>query len=75
MNSKNGKKSGMISIEFAFGILLAVVVIFFVIGVLNDNMVKMVANSNLTRVVSENRTRTDYTSYGRDYAHSTIYVK
>lgn len=75
MDSMDRKKSGMISIEHIFGILFAVLVLFLVIGVLDDNLDKMAANSNFTRIVSENRTRTNYTSFGRNYSYSQIYVK
>lgn len=75
MRFKDSKKSGMIAVEFAFGILSVVVVLFIVMGSLNDSMGKIFVNSNFTKIANENTKRTDYTSYGRDYANSKIYVK
>lgn len=75
MQFKDSKKSGMITIEFAFGILSAVVVLFIVMGSLNDNVGKIFINSNFKKIADESTTRTNYTSYGRSYENSTIYVK
>lgn len=75
MQFKDRTKSGMITIEFAFGILSAVVVLFIVMGSFNGNMGKMFINSNLQKIANESITRTNYTSYGRSYENSTIYVK
>lgn len=75
MRFKDSRKSGMITIEFAFGILSIVVVLFVIMGSLNDSMGKIFINSNFARITYENAKRTNYTSYGRSYEDSKIYVK
>lgn len=75
MQFKDRKKSGMITIELAFGILSAVVVLFIVMGSVNDNVGKIFINSNFKKIADGSTTRTNYTSYGRNYEDSTIYVK
>lgn len=75
MQFKDSKKSGMITVELAFGIISVMVILFIIMGSLNETMGKIFINSNFTRIASENTQRTDYTSYGRDYADSKVYVK
>lgn len=75
MQFKDRTKSGMITIEFAFSILSMMVVLFVVMGVINDNFGRMAVNSNFRKITVESRARTDYTSYGRNYTNQKIYVK
>lgn len=75
MQSKDRKQSGMITIEFAFGVLSVVVVLFIVMGSVNANISKIFTSSNFKKITDENTGRTNYTSYGRSYQDSKIYVK
>lgn len=75
MQFKDRKQSGMITIEFAFGILSIVVVLFIVMGSVNENMGRIFINSNFKKIADGSTGRTNYTSYGRSYQNSKVYVK
>lgn len=75
MGFKIKTKSGTITIEFAISLVSVVALLFIVLGVFNDNMEKIITNSNFKKIINEDGTRTDYQSYGRDYSDFTIQLK
>ncbi len=67
-------KSGMITVEVAVSLLSVIVFLFIMVGVLNENLDKIAANTFKKSAV-ETDGRKNYQSYGRDYTDSTVYVK
>lgn len=75
MNFKNESKPGTVTTEVAIGISLAVVVLFVTLGLFNDNLSAMFANSNLKSFFNPNSSKTTYDSFNRDYSNSQINVQ
>lgn len=75
MQLKDNKRSGMISMEIILSAALTLVALFVVLEVFNESLDRMFTNGNFKKITSENIAKTNYTSYGRKYADSTIYVK
>lgn len=50
---KGGKKAG-VTVELILAIVLSVVVLFVVLGLFNDNIKEMIANSNISRMFANN---------------------
>lgn len=72
---KNKDKSGTITTEAAIGIALAVVVLFVVIELFNNNLSNMLTNSNLSHIFNNNIPKEHYDNFNRNYSQSQIEVQ
>lgn len=67
-------KFGAITTEVAIGIGLAVVVLFVLIGLFNNNISEMISNSSFPNIFNKKPQKTDYGSFGRVYSSSQVNV-
>ena len=72
---KNRQKSAMITVELAIGIALSLAVLFVVLGLFNDNLRTMVANSNFSNIFEKNDSKITYSSFDKNYSGSQINVQ
>lgn len=72
---KNRIKSGTITLESVYCMLSTIIVLLFVFEVFSNGLNQMVVKSNFKEITYQNSAKTEYQSYGRDAADSTIYVK
>lgn len=68
-------KMAAVSTEVAIGLAVAVVALFVALGIFGDNLSSIIANSSIGNLFNGNDSKTDYTSYDRDYSGSQIEVQ
>lgn len=71
---KRGRKAGGVTIETLLGVLLAVVVLFFVIGLFNDNLKNMLTNGSMSNIWTKTE-KTTYNAFNKDYTNSQVNVQ
>lgn len=74
MRGKRGKLAA-ISTEVALSLVLAVAVLFVILGLFGDNVKNMIADSNFKNIFSNNALKTGFNSFSKDYTNSQINVQ
>lgn len=75
MDLRFKNRRAMVTVELAVTLVLIVVALFVTLGLFNNNLRDMVANSNFKNLFNGNGSRTFFSFFNKDYKNAQVYVQ
>lgn len=75
MDLRFKNRRAMVTVELAVTLVLIVVALFVTLGLFNNNLRDMVANSNIKNLFNGNGARTLFSFFNKDYKNAQVYVQ
>lgn len=69
------RKRAGITVELLLAVVLAVVVLFLILGLFSNNLKHMVVNGNISRIFANNSAKTAYSSWGANPTQTQVNVQ
>lgn len=69
------RKRAGITVELLLAVVLAVVVLFLILGLFSNNLKHMVVNGNISRIFANNSAKTAYSSWGTNPTQTQVNVQ
>lgn len=75
MDLRFKNRRAMVTVELAVTLVLIVIALFVTLGLFNNNLRDMVANSNFKNLFNGNGSRTFFSFFNKDYKNAQVYVQ
>lgn len=75
MDLRFKNRRAMVTVELAVTLFLIVIALFVTLGLFNNNLRDMVANSNFKNLLNGNGSRTFFSFFNKDYKNAQVYVQ